>query len=329
MPKKALVTGATGQDGSYLVEWLLEKGYEVHGLSRSLSPERSLYLKGPLGDSALPLHLHEGSLADSGFLSRLLGDIRPDEVYNLAAQSDDEVSLSTPEYTAEINGLGPVRLLEAIRKGGFVSRFFQASSSEIFGLAQESPQNENTPLKPRSPYGFAKVFAQGMVGYYRDIHRIFAASGILFNHESPRRGEAFVTRKISRGLARIVAGKQDKLKLGNLEARRDWGFAQDYVKAMWLMLQQEKPEDFVIATGESHTIREFLEEAFSYVGLDYRKVVESDPRLVRSMDIPAMRGDSSKARKVLGWKPSVDFRQLVRLMVDADLAALGLKPPSA
>jgi GDPmannose 4,6-dehydratase len=261
-------------------------------------------------------------------LTNLLWDIQPDEVYNLAAQSDDEVSVGAPEYTSEINGMGPVRLLESIYQTGIKARFFQASSSEIFGSAEESPQNESTPIKPRSPYGFAKAFAHGMVTYYRNIRKFYAVNGILFNHESPRRGESFVTRKITKSLARILAGQQDKVHLGNLESRRDWGFAKDYVQAMWLMLQQENPEDLVIATGENHSIQEFLEEAFSYVGRDYKKYVESDPGLKRDVEVQEMKGDSSKARKNLGWKTTVDFRQLVRLMADADLKTTGLKPPA-
>ena len=327
MPKKALITGVTGQDGSYLAELLLEKGYEVHGLARSLSGRLDFVV--PLLDHPVhPLRLHEGDLTDSGFLTRLLRKIHPDEVYNLAAQSDDVVSVGKPEYTAEINGMGPVRLMESIHQSKISARFFQASSSEMFGSAAESPQSEKTPLDPKSPYGFAKVFAHGMIGYYREVHDLFAVSGILFNHESPRRGPAFVTRKITLGLAGILAKKQDKITLGHLDSKRDWGYAKDYAQAMWLTLQQKEPEDFVIATGENHSIKEFLEEAFSYVGLDYRNYVESDPRFARAVDIKEMRGDNSKAKKILGWKPTVNFRELVRLMVDADLKKLELNPPS-
>jgi len=326
--KKAFITGVTGQDGSYLAESLLRKGYEVHGLARGTSAVRLARLESILRDTAKPFHLHEGTLGDSGRLTNLLWDIKPDEVYNLAAQSDDEVSVAAPEYTGEINALGPVRLLESIRQCGLKARLFQASSSEIFGSALESPQTEETAFKPRSPYGFAKAYAHGMVTYYRGVQKLFAVNGILFNHESPRRGEAFVTRKITLGLAQILAGKQEKLRFGNLESSRDWGFAGDTVEAMWMMLQRETPEDFIIATGESHSIRDFLVEAFSYAGLDYREYVESDPGLARAVDVKSMQGDPSKARKILGWKPSVDFRGLVRLMVDADLVAVGLRAPS-
>jgi GDPmannose 4,6-dehydratase len=327
LPKKAFITGITGQDGSYLAEFLLEKGYEVHGLVRRLSFSSLDYVEPLLQDSSKPFRLHEATLMDAGRLTNLFKTIQPDEVYNFAAQSDDEVSVGAPEYTAEINGMGPVRIMESIRQAGIKARFFQASSSEMFGSAKVSPQSEETPFNPRSPYGFAKVFAHGMVGYYRSFHGLFAVSGILFNHESPRRGEAFVTRKITRGLANILAKKQKKILLGNLSSKRDWGYAKDYVRAMWLTLQQKKPQDFVIATGENHSIQEFLKEAFSYVRLDYRKYVQTDKRLVRAIDVKEMRGNSSKARKVLGWKPSVSFRQLVRLMVDADMKALGLTPP--
>ena len=325
MSKKAFITGVTGQDGSYLAEWLLGKGYQVYGLVRGLPGAKLSHLDAVLKDPSKSFKMFEGSLTNSGRLTNLLWDLKPDEIYNLAAQSDDEVSISNPEYTGEINGLGPVRLLESLRQTGLPSRFFQASSSEMFGIPLESPQTETTLLRPRSPYGFAKAYAHGMVSYYRDVHKLYAVSGILFNHESPRRGEGFVTRKITLALAEILAGKREKLKLGNLEAGRDWGYAKDYVGAMWLTLQQAKPDDYVVATGETHSIREFLEEAFSYVKLDYKKYVESDPQLVRLVDVPATKGDSSKARKVLGWKPSVDFRQLVRLMVDADLKAMGLE----
>ena len=327
MSKKAFITGVTGQDGSYLSEFLLEKGYEVHGLVRHLSSGNMRHLEPILQDSSKPFRMHLGDLTDSGRLTNLFRSIAPDEVYNLAAQSDDVVSVGAPEYTAEINGMGPVRLMESIRQADIKARFFQASSSEMVGSAKVSPQWEETAFNPRSPYGYAKVFAHGMVGYYRDVHKLFAVSGILFNHESPRRGEAFVTRKITKGLANILAGKQKKIVFGNLNSKRDWGYAKDYVRAMWLTLQQKTPQDYVIATGENHSIQEFLKEAFSYVKLDYRKYVKSDPRLKRTIDIKEMRGNSSKAKKLLGWKPSVDFKQLVRLMVDADLKALGIHQP--
>ena len=327
MRKKAFITGITGQDASYLAELLLEKDYEVHGLARRPA-EGAGWVKGLLENPSRPLWLHEGGLADSGRLTELLKTIRPDEIYNLAAQSDDVVSQGAPEYTLEINGLGPVRLLEAIFQSGVPARFFQASSSEIFGSAKETPQTEKTPVRPLSPYGHAKVLADGMVAYYRTVRKLYAVSGILFNHESPRRGERFVTRKIAMGLALILAGRQDKLVLGNLESKRDWGYAGDYARAMWLSLQPQEPDDYVIATGENHSIREFLQEAFSYVGLDYLKYVETDPGFLRRVEIAEMRGDSSKARKVLGWNPTVGFRELVRLMVDAELKALGLALPS-
>ncbi len=327
MPKKAFITGVTGQDGSYLAEFLLDKGYEVHGLVRPLSSGHTHHLEAILRDSSKPFRMHPGDLTDSGRLTNLFKAIRPDEIYNLAAQSDDVVSVGAPEYTAEINGMGPVRLMESICQSGIKARFFQASSSEIFGSAKESPQSESTPIQPRSPYGFAKAFADEMLGHYRSLRGLYAVSGILFNHESPRRGGAFVTRKITKGLAQIMAGKQKKIVLGNLSSKRDWGYAKDYVEAMWLTLQQKEPQDFVIATGKNHSIQDFLKEAFGYVKLDYRKYVKLDPKFKRAVDIRAMRGDSSKARKLLKWEPTVSFRQLVRLMVDADLKALGLDPP--
>jgi GDPmannose 4,6-dehydratase len=312
--KKAFITGVTGQDGSYLAEMLLEKGYEVAGVIPPNFPYNLGNMEAILKDTSKPFRLYEANLTDPGRLTNLLREIRPDEVYNLAAQSDDKISFSIPEHTVEINGMGPVRLLESICQAGIKARFFQASSSEIFGAARECP---------KSPYGIAKAFADGMVVYYRNVRKIFATRGILFNHESPRRGEDFVTRKITRGLARILSGRQDKIHLGNLENERDWGYAPDYVRAMWLILQQKEPDDFVIATGESHSIRDFLEEAFGYVKLDYRKYVEMDEGLMRNVEIQAMRGDFSKARKILGWQPSVNFHQLVRLMVDADLKSVG------
>ena len=326
MVKIAFITGVTGQDGSYLAELLLEKDYEVHGLVRKISGNRG-YVEPILSDPSKPFHLHQGDLTNTGQLTKLLKNLKPDEIYNLAAQSDDVVSVGAPEYTAEINGMGPVRLMESIHQARIKTRFFQASSSEMFGSAEESPQSEKTPFNPRSPYGFAKVFAHGMIGYYREIHKLFAVSGILFNHESPRRGAAFVTRKITLGLAKIMAKKQDKITLGNLDSKRDWGYAKDYAEAMWLTLQQKEPQDFVIATGENHSIKEFLEEAFSYVGLDYKKFVVSDPKMARAVDIKEMRGDNTKLKKELGWKPTVNFKQLVHLMVDADLKAEGLIPP--
>lgn len=324
--KKAFITGVTGQDGSYLAEFLLEKGYEVHGLVRRLGGSMK-YVEPIMSDPSKLFRIHHGDLTDSGRLTNLLRGIAPDEIYNLAAQSDDVVSVEAPEYTAEINGMGPVRLMESIRQSRIKTRFFQASSSEMFGSAKESPQSEGAPFNPRSPYGFAKVFAHGMLSYYRQVHKLYAVSGILFNHESPRRGNAFVTRKITLGLAQILAKKQKNITLGNLSSKRDWGYAKDYVQAMWLSLQQKEGRDYVIATGENHSIQDFLKEAFGYVGLDYKKYVKSDAKMVRKVDIKAMRGNSAKAKKILGWKPSVTFRQLVRLMVDADLKAVGLTPP--
>lgn len=327
LAKKALITGVTGQDGSYLAELLLEKGYEVHGLVRQAGAHFD-YIEPLLRDSSKIFRIHDCRLNDSGRLTNLLREIRPDEVYNLAAQSDDEVSVGAPEYTAEINGMGPVRILESICQAQINSRFFQASSSEIFGSSQESPQSETTPKMPKSPYGFAKAFADNMVTYYRTVRKAYAVSGILFNHESPRRGEAFVTRKITKGLAQIMAGHQDKIRLGNLESKRDWGYAKDYVQAMWLMLQNPEPENFVIATGENHSIKEFLEEAFSYAGLDYLKYIESDTRFLRTIEISSMKGNASKAHTILNWKPTITFKQLVHLMVDADFKNQGLKIPS-
>jgi GDPmannose 4,6-dehydratase len=325
--RKAFITGITGQDGSYLAELLLKKNYEVHGLVRRLSTSSLEGIEPLLQDSSRPFRLHEGNLTDSGRLTNLFQSIQPDEIYNLAAQSDDVVSQGAPEYTSEINGMGPVRILESICQSEIKTRFFQASSSEIFGSAKETPQTEKTPVQPLSPYGHAKAFADGMVDYFRSFRKIYAVSGILFNHESPRRGNRFVTKKISSGLARILDGKQEKIILGNLESKRDWGYAPDYVQAMWMTLQPKEPENYVIATGESHSIRELLEEAFSYAGLDYRKYVETDPAFLRTVEITEMRGDSAKAREILGWKPTVSFRQLVRLLVDAELKTLGLTPP--
>lgn len=322
--KKALITGVTGQDGSYLAEFLLNKGYEVHGLIRRASTFNTSRIDHLYVDPHEPdtrFFLHYGDLSDSSQLSHLIYHIKPDEIYHLAAQSHVRVSFDIPEFTGDITGLGATRLLEAIRHSGIQTRFYQASSSELFG-ASPPPQNEETPMRPRSPYAVAKLYAYWMVQNYREAYGMFAVNGILFNHESPRRGETFVTRKITRAVARIKLGLQDKLFLGNLEARRDWGYAPDFVEAMWLMLQQDTPEDFVIATGESHSVREFLEEAFSYADLDWRPYVEIDPRYFRPIEVDILQGDARKARERLGWQPRVTFPELVRLMVDADLQTL-------
>lgn len=324
--KKALITGITGQDGSYLSELLLEKGYEVHGLIRrvsSFNTDRIDHIYQDPHEKKTRLHLIYGDLSDASSLHGILQDVRPDEVYNLGTQSHVRVSFDIPEYTADATALGPLRLLEAIRKCGLKkTRFYQASSSEMFGKVQEVPQKETTPFYPRSPYAVAKVFGHWITVNYRESYKMFACSGILFNHESPRRGETFVTRKITRAVAHIKHNLQDKLYLGNLDAKRDWGYAKEYVEAMWLMLQQDKPDDYVIATGQTHTVREFLEEAFKYAGLDYKKYVEFDSRYLRPAEVDLLIGDPSKARKNLGWKPKTTFKKLVRIMVDADMKAL-------
>jgi GDPmannose 4,6-dehydratase len=322
--KKALVTGITGQDGSYLAELLLAKDYEVHGLVRRSSTFNTRRIDHLYMDPHEPgarFFLHYGDLSDSGQISHLIYNIQPDEIYHLAAQSHVRVSFDMPEYTGDVTGLGVTRLLEAIRRSGIKTRFYQASSSELYGDAPP-PQNEETPMRPRSPYAAAKLYGYWMVRNYREGYGLFAVNGILFNHESPRRGETFVTRKITRAVVRIKFGLQKKLYLGNLEARRDWGYAPDFVEAMWLMLQQESPEDLVIATGEAHSVREFLEEAFSHVDLDWREYVEIDPRYFRPTEVDFLRGDASKARRILGWEPRVSFRELVHIMVDADLQDL-------
>jgi len=325
MAKKALITGITGQDGSYLAELLLAKGYEVHGLIRRASTFNTSRLEGIYDDphsGQARLFLHYGDLSDASALARLVGKIQPAEIYNLAAQSHVRVSFDSPEYTADIGATGTVRLLEAIRETGIRPRFYQASSSEMFGKVREVPQTEQTPFYPRSPYGCAKVYAYWITVNYREAYGLFACNGILFNHESPRRGETFVTRKITRAVAHIQAGLQDKLYLGNLDAKRDWGYAKEYVEAMWLMLQQEQPDDYVIATGEAHSVREFLEVAFAHVGLDWRKHVEIDPRYYRPAEVDLLLGDASKARRQLGWVPRTKFVELVKLMVDADIELL-------
>lgn len=319
--KKAFITGITGQDGSYLAEFLLRKGYEVHGLIRRASTfntDRIDHLYKDFHDPQAHIFLHYGDLSVSGPLSDLLAEIQPAEIYHLGAQSHVRVSFDMPEYTGDITGLGTLRLLEAIRKTGITTRFYQASSSEMFGAAPP-PQNEQTPFEPQSPYAVAKVYAYYMVKNYRQAYHLFACNGLLFNHESPRRGETFVTRKVTRAAARIKLGLQAKLYLGNLDAKRDWGFAGDYVAAMWLMLQQAQPDDFVIATGETHSVREFVEKVFQHLGLDYQQHVEIDQRYFRPTEVDALLGDASKARKILGWQPQVSFEQLIAMMTAADL----------
>jgi len=320
--KKALITGITGQDGSYLAEFLLEKGYEVHGLIRrssSFNTERIDHLYKDPHDPTAKLFLHYGDMVDGMGLREILTRVQPNEVYNLGAQSQVRISFDQPVYTAQVDAVGTVRLLEAIRDTGLQTRFYQASSSEMFGKVAEVPQKETTPFHPRSPYGCAKVYSFWQTVNYREAYGLFACNGILFNHESPRRGETFVTRKITRAATRIKLGLQDKLYLGNLNAKRDWGFAGDYVEAMWLMLQQEKPEDYVIATGEMHSVREFLDSAFDLVGLDWREHVEIDPRYFRPAEVEKLCGDASKARRVLNWQPKTSFEELVTIMIEADM----------
>ena len=330
--KRALITGITGQDGSYLSELLLEKGYEVHGMIRRTSTfntDRIDHMYVDPHSIEAKLFLHYGDLTDGTTLRRILEEIKPHEVYNLGAQSHVRVSFDSPEYTVDAVGMGTLRLLEAIRdyqhRTDIEVRFYQAGSSEMFGKVLEVPQKETTPFYPRSPYSCAKVYAHWQTVNYRESYNLFACNGILFNHESPRRGETFVTRKITRAIARIVAGQQKKLYLGNLDAKRDWGYAKDYVKAMWLMLQQDKPDDYVVATNETHSIREFLDIAFNHVNLAWEDYVEFDPRYLRPAEVDLLIGDSTKARKQLGWSPSVTFEQLVHLMVEADLEALGIR----
>jgi GDPmannose 4,6-dehydratase len=326
--KKALITGITGQDGSYLSELLLEKGYEVHGLKRrssSLNTDRIDHIYEDFHERGTRLFLHYADLTDGGSLAALLYDIRPDEIYNLAAQSHVKVSFEIPEFTADVVGLGALRLLEAIRRTRLDCRFYQASSSEMYGKVQEIPQRETTPFHPRSPYGCAKVYAFWTTLNYREAYGMFAANGILFNHESPRRGETFVTHKITRAVAYIEAGLQQKLFLGNLDSSRDWGYAPEYVEAMWRILQLDQPDDFVIATGETHTVREFLEEAFGYAQLDWKQYVEEDRRYLRPSEVDYLIGDSTKAREKFGWKPATGFKDLVRIMVDADRKKLRRK----
>ncbi len=321
MTQKALITGITGQDGSYLAEFLLEKGYEVHGLIRrssTFNTERIDHLYIDPHDPKARLFLHYGDITDSGQLTNLIYNIQPDEIYHLAAQSHVRVSFDMPEFTGDVTAIGTTRLLEAIRRSGIKTRFYQASSSEMFGDAPP-PQNEETAFRPRSPYAAAKVYAYWMVKNYREGYGMFAVNGILFNHESPRRGETFVTRKITRAAARIKLGLQDKLHLGNLDAKRDWGYAKEYVEAMWLMLQREEPEDFVIATGETHSVKEFLEKAFDLLGMDWNKYVVIDSRYFRPKEVDFLLGDPAKAGDKLKWQPKVNFGQLVKIMVESDM----------
>jgi GDPmannose 4,6-dehydratase len=326
MNKRALITGITGQDGSYLAELLLEKGYEVFGLVRrssSVSRSRIDHLTRTTGaEPGKHIHLHYGDMNDGISLNRIVREVEPDEVYNLAGQSHVRVSFEMPEHTADIDAVGTLRLLEAIREARPGARFYQASSSELFGNTEISPQNEETPFRPRSPYAVSKLFGHWMTVNYREAYGTYALNGILFNHESPRRGETFVTRKITLAAARIKLGLQEKLTLGNLDARRDWGYARDYMEAAWLMLQQPAPADYVIATGESHTVRELLEEAFGYLDLDWHRYVQTDAKYLRPAEVNSVVGDSSKARRVLGWKPRTTFQELVRMMVEADFAAV-------
>jgi len=344
--KKALITGITGQDGSYLAELLLEKGYEVHGIIRRSSSFNTGRIEHILQDpheKNVRLRLHYGDLSDTSSLNRILEKVRPDEIYHLGAQSHVRVSFDIPEYTADVDALGTLRMLDAIRETGIKTRFYQASSSEMFGKVAETPQNEKTPFHPRSPYGCAKVFGFWIAKNYRESYGLFAVNGILFNHESPRRGETFVTRKVTAGMARIKLGKQEKLYLGNLDAKRDWGYAKEYVEGMWLMLQQDKPDDYVLATGEMHSVRELVEEAGRILGFDIvwkgkgpkergvdkktgKVIVEIDPHYYRPAEVDLLLGDASKARKELGWKPKVTYKELIRIMVDSDLAALENEP---
>jgi GDPmannose 4,6-dehydratase len=312
--RKAFITGITGQDGSYLAEILLEKGYDVYGMIRRSSSFNTARIDHIFGDVELVF----GDLTDGSVLNQLMRTIRPDEVYNLGAQSHVRVSFDVPEYTADADAMGTLRLLDAIREEGVECRFYQASSSEMFGQAEEIPQRETTPFHPRSPYGVAKVFSYWITRNYREAYGMYAVNGILFNHESPRRGPTFVTRKITRAVGAILRGEQNDLKLGNLDARRDWGFARDYMEGAWMMLQADEPDDFVLATGETHSVEDFLEEAFTYAGLDWRDFVAIDPRYFRPSEVDILIGDYSKAKEQLGWEPVVRFQELVRMMVDAD-----------
>ncbi len=330
--KKALITGITGQDGSYLAELLLQKDYEVHGIIRRASTFNTSRIDHLYQDphvNGVKLFLHYGDLSDSVNLVKLLYDLKPDEIYHLAAQSHVRVSFDIPEYTADVTGVGSIRILEAIRETGVRPRFYQASSSEMYGKVQAVPQTETTPFWPRSPYAVAKVFSYWATVNYRESYGLHASNGILFNHESPRRGETFVTRKISRAVARIKRGVQKELFLGNMDSKRDWGYAPEFVEGMWRMLQQDEPDDYVLATNETHTVREFVEEAFGHVDLDWQQYVKHDPRYERPAEVELLIGDPSKAKKKLGWEPKVRFKELVQIMVDADLAevdAFGSRP---
>lgn len=312
---KALIFGATGQDGSYLSEFLLKKGYSVHGVVRRSSAinPRLAFMQ--------DVKFHYGDVLDGSFVHNLIAKTRPKEIYNLAAQSDVKVSFDNPEYTSKVNALGTLNILEAIRNNWRTAKFYQASSSEMFGKVQETPQTENTPFYPRSPYGVSKVFAHYLTRNYREAYGLFAVGGILYNHESPRRGEEFLSRKVTKAVARIKAGKQDYLYLGSMDPKRDWGYAPDYVEGIWQMLQQDSPDEFILATGETHSVQEFVEEAFSYAGLDWRKHVKQDKNLIRPSEVQLLVGDYSKAKEKMGWEPKTTFKQLVQIMVDADLGA--------
>ncbi|MSR76470.1 MAG: GDP-mannose 4,6-dehydratase [Candidatus Ryanbacteria bacterium] len=326
--KKALITGITGQDGSYLAEFLLDKGYEVHGLMRrssSFNTSRIDHLHHDVHEKGGTLFLHYADLTDASSINHLVRTVRPDEVYHLGAQSHVRVSFDVPEYTGNVTALGTLRMLDAIRDAGLEgTKFYQASSSEMYGLVQETPQKETTPFYPRSPYAVAKVYAYWIAVNYREAYNMFVCNGILFNHESPRRGETFVTRKITMGIANILAGKQEKLYMGNLDAKRDWGYAPDYVDAMYRMMQHKTPGDYVIATAETHTVREFIEEAFGLAGLDWKKYVEIDNRYLRPTETDVLIGDPSKAKRELGWEPKVKFKELTRIMLEADCKAVGI-----
>lgn len=326
---KALITGITGQDGSYLAEFLLDKGYEVHGIIRRSSTFNTSRINHIYKDphvKQVKLFLHYGDLSDSGQISEIIYNIKPDEIFHLGAQSHVRVSFDIPEYTSDITALGTIRLLEAIRRTRIKTKFYQASSSEMFGNSP-APQNENSPFMPQSPYAASKVYAYWMTVNYRNAYKIFACNGILFNHESPRRGETFVTRKITRGLANIISGKDNKIFLGNLDAKRDWGFAPEYVEIMWKMLQQDKPVDYIIGTGKTHSVKDFLKEAFSYLNLNWNDYVEIDTRYYRPLEVEHLLANPSKARKELGWNPKISFKDLIKIMVDYDLELIGLDSP--
>jgi len=329
MAKKAFITGITGQDGSYLAELLLCKGYEVHGIVRRASTfhtTRLDHIKFGIDDRKQRLFLHYGDMTDSSNLNRVLEKVQPDEIYNLAAQSHVQISFEVPEYSAEVDGIGVLRLLDAIRETKLKTRFYQASSSELFGKVSESIQSERTPFYPRSPYAAAKLFGYWIVVNYREAYNLYACNGILFNHESPRRGENFVTRKVTSGIAQILAGKADYITMGNMDAQRDWGYAPEYVEVMWKMLQAEKPVDYVVGTGRKHSVKQFIESAFAYAGLDWHKYIKQDPRFLRPTEVDELQADASKAARELGWQPRAGFEELVMVMVDADMRALGLKP---